>query len=382
MNEIKINDELVNELGKDFKNVMTKFGYDWDECYFSYSTPSESQQSWQDTYRKARTLNFIGKSIEESMEDEDRDRLTDGIKKLFLEIKEQTGTAPKVGVLSTTVGGQSTFRYNLENDGYLDITFNFVGLKCSYFTREEIDPPDFVLEDLKERHIWEKLLEGKPTFEITFCNKSYDLARIKNHSELFEEAIQKELTERYIGKIVGISCQDAEDGNYYEYLKVGVIDLDMGVEKISQILKDLKTPKGTTLKQIHPVAVEYALDLKEKSELFFEESNLLLNSLVVESIKCSPKSWNEGKLTINFDGEMVLYKLKNKKSNKKAEISAALRQLCEDFCVLMWANDNQWREAEISFTRKNGEINFNVSFNYDEPSASPAEEDKPWWKFW
>lgn len=378
MNEIKINDELVNELGRDLKDVINKIDQGWDECYFSYSTPSEGQQSWQTTHRKDRELNFVS----EFLEDIDQDRLTDGIKKLFLEIKEQTGTAPKVGVLSTTIDGQSKLRYDLENASYLDITFNFVGLKRSYFTREEIDPPDFVLEDLKERHKWEKLLEGKPTLEITFCNKSYDHARIKNHSELFEETVQKELTEHYAGKIVGISYQDAEDGNYYEYLKVGVIDLDMGVEKISQILKDLKAPKGTTLKQIHPVAVEYELDLKEKSELFFEESNLLLNSLVVESIRCSPTSWNEGKLTINFDGEMVLYKLKNKKSNKKAEISPALRQLCEDFCVLMWANDNQWREAEISFTRKNGEVNFKVNFNYDKPSASPAEEDKPWWKFW
>lgn len=225
MNEIKINDELVNELGRDFTNIVNKFGHDWDECYFSYSTKSESQESFQETYRKGRELKFLGRSLENSISWEDRDRLSDGIKKLFLDIKEQTGTAPKVGVLSTTIDGQSKFRYDLENAGYLDITFNFVGLKSSYFTREEIDPPDFVLEDLKERHKWEKLLEGKPTLEITFCNKSYDHARIKNHSELFEEAIQKELTERYAGKIVGISCQDAEDGNYYEYLKVGVIDL-------------------------------------------------------------------------------------------------------------------------------------------------------------
>lgn len=377
MNEIKINDELVNELGRDLKDVINKIDQGWDECYFSYSTPSEGQQSWQTTHRKGRELNFVS----EFLEDIDQDRLTDGIKKLFLEIKEQTGTAPKVGVLSTTIDGQSKFRYDLENAGYLDITFNFVGLACSYFTREEIDPPSVVLEHLEHMHKWEKLLEGKPRLQVTFYEKDYGQPCLMECGD-FELAAHKELTECDLGEVGRIRYHHTEDGNHYWCLNIGVVDLEIGIEKIIKILHDLKAPKGTTLKQIHPDTVEYDLDLKEKSELVLEESNRLLNSLIFESVKCSPTSWDQGKLTISFDGQMVLYKLKNKKSNKKAVISSALRQLCEDFCVLMWANGNQWREAEISFTRKNGEINFNASFNYDEPSASPAEEDKPWWKFW
>src|SRR6185503_9120046 len=114
-----------------------------------------------------------------------------------------------------------------------------------------------------------------------------------------------------------------------------------------------------------------------------------LQSLIGEAVFCTPESWDEGCLTIECDGSYMTYALKNERSDEKAQISAALRQLCEDFYVVMRKSGDWWIAASIRFFRKDERWSFEVKFSYPPkaegsraPSESPGSAPKPWWRIW
>jgi len=111
-----------------------------------------------------------------------------------------------------------------------------------------------------------------------------------------------------------------------------------------------------------------------------------LLSLVKEAIACSPESWNEGRLTIECDGSYMNYALKNEKNEEKAQISGALRQLCEDLYVLMRQSGDWWTVAVIHVFREDDSWSYKVNFTYpklDEVSPPAVRSGiRPWWKLW
>lgn len=107
-----------------------------------------------------------------------------------------------------------------------------------------------------------------------------------------------------------------------------------------------------------------------------------LIELVKESITCSPGSWDAGFLTIDCDGSYMNYSLKNDASEDKAEISAELRQLCEDLYVEMRQSGDWWVKAVLHFFRDEGSWSYKVDFTYKDKPAAQQVEPKPWWKFW
>jgi hypothetical protein len=114
-----------------------------------------------------------------------------------------------------------------------------------------------------------------------------------------------------------------------------------------------------------------------------------LQALVGEAVACSPDSWSEGTLTIECDGSYMTYALKNEGSEEKAQISAALRKLCENLYVVMRQAGDWWTAASIRFFRKGEGWSFETGFTYPRSEqASPpdsdqlAKPDKPWWKLW
>ncbi|MFZ6679211.1 hypothetical protein [Undibacterium sp. Tian12W] len=102
----------------------------------------------------------------------------------------------------------------------------------------------------------------------------------------------------------------------------------------------------------------------------------LINALLAESIKCSPASWSEGFLHMDSDGLNINYKLKNAKSNDKAQISGPLRDLCEEVYVVMRQNGDIWRDATLHFFKADQGWNYKINFNYSNKAIK-----KPWWKF-
>jgi hypothetical protein len=124
----------------------------------------------------------------------------------------------------------------------------------------------------------------------------------------------------------------------------------------------------------------------------FSSYNEVLNPLVEEAVSCSPESWSKGTLTIDCDGSYLNYKLKNDESPEKAQISDALRGLCEEFYVVMRQAGDVWVTAAIHFSRNEGTWSFKVGFKYPDlepvrpakPDASPesAARNKPWWRLW
>ncbi|QNA89975.1 hypothetical protein G4G28_18380 [Massilia sp. Dwa41.01b] len=121
----------------------------------------------------------------------------------------------------------------------------------------------------------------------------------------------------------------------------------------------------------------------------FDRYTPILESLVGEAIRCSPASWNKGELTITCNGAYLNYALKNSDSEEKAQMSEALRQLCEDFYVAMRQAGDTWDKAVVAYSRHENSWSFDVKFERAESVAERhtaasdlANTGKPWWKFW
>jgi len=116
------------------------------------------------------------------------------------------------------------------------------------------------------------------------------------------------------------------------------------------------------------------------SEEKFKEYNPILESLVAESIRCSPKTWSNGVLTIECNGRAINYMLNNSESEDKANISKDLARLCEQIYVTMSQHGDTWSQSIVSFFEKDGSWSYNVEFNY--LNKGERLEKKPWWKVW
>jgi hypothetical protein len=123
----------------------------------------------------------------------------------------------------------------------------------------------------------------------------------------------------------------------------------------------------------------------------FDRYTEQLTALIEEAISCSPASWTEGTLTIDCDGSYMNYALKNSGSAEKAQISAALRQLCEELYVVMRKAGDWWIKAVVHFFRKDDSWSFKVDFTYQDalrreqaPTANKQVDPpaRPWWKLW
>ncbi len=111
------------------------------------------------------------------------------------------------------------------------------------------------------------------------------------------------------------------------------------------------------------------------SENKLQQYNEIINSLISESIHCSPSSWSEGKLTIDCDGHAMNCALKNSNSDDKAKLSEKLRALCEELYVTMAKNNDVWTTATMHFYKEKDSWHFNTDFIY--PEAEEKLEDDP-----
>ncbi len=107
-----------------------------------------------------------------------------------------------------------------------------------------------------------------------------------------------------------------------------------------------------------------------------------VDPLVKECIACFPTSWQQGRLTIDCDGIGMNYRLKNATSPDKAQISAALRQLCEDLFFAMRKEPESWIEATLNVTLASDSPSYTIDFLYPNKQPRYTGEIRPWWKFW
>ncbi|WP_439893090.1 hypothetical protein ACS7SF_24580 (plasmid) [Ralstonia sp. 25C] len=114
----------------------------------------------------------------------------------------------------------------------------------------------------------------------------------------------------------------------------------------------------------------------------FDGYNEALTALVNEAIRCSPESWEAGRLTIQCDGHRIDYRLKNVEAKDKAVISNELARLCEEYWGAFMKNGEAWLESEIDFRRVEGRWKFSASFKYPKPATVATPPRKPFWKLW
>ncbi|MDR3406533.1 MAG: hypothetical protein P4L99_28875 [Chthoniobacter sp.] len=108
----------------------------------------------------------------------------------------------------------------------------------------------------------------------------------------------------------------------------------------------------------------------------FSKYNDIISRLATEAISCSPPTWNQGTLTIDCDGSAIHYQLKSDADENKAQISPALRKLCEELYVAMRNNGNVWTQAVVSYGRKEESWGFQINFTYP-PSQKTAGSAPP-----
>lgn len=114
----------------------------------------------------------------------------------------------------------------------------------------------------------------------------------------------------------------------------------------------------------------------------FDDYTESLTALVRECIRCSPESWDKGRLTIQCDGHRIDYQLKNVESEGKAVISKELAQLCEDYWGAFMRSGEPWLESEIEFLQVEGKWTFNAQYKYTKQTVPAVQASKPFWKFW
>lgn len=116
-----------------------------------------------------------------------------------------------------------------------------------------------------------------------------------------------------------------------------------------------------------------------------EDYSEILTRLVTEVVSCVPAEWSHGALTIESDGVRINYKLQAEDQPGQAVISEKLRDLIDELYVRMAQHGNAWVGANVSFTRTDGKITFNTSFEHNRPepppdTVKPDTVKTPWWK--
>lgn len=90
----------------------------------------------------------------------------------------------------------------------------------------------------------------------------------------------------------------------------------------------------------------------------------VINRLVAEMVACSPESWANGRLSIQFDGARLTYQLRNPGHPERAELSPELIALIDELAVRMIRDGSVWSEARIDFTRSGDRVSFDAAFDY------------------
>lgn len=369
----------VHALGLLFREIMTANDCPWDECLFRQEALSPGQTSFDYTYRTGRRLDFIP-----DVDPEKKRRLKHAMAEVFDAIAALEGKPPKVAVLSVQADGSSRFFHDSEA-GSMDITVHAVGLRHGWFTRAQIDPAAFVLEELAEAEKWERLLADGVVFELAFLVADFGFP-CPDSLRAVEDALARALTGADIGKVLAIDYQSIA-GAQYARLRIGVVDQRQGAERIASLMRDMRAPASTTLTLIAPHAQAYDLRLKPRAALVVEHTNHLIAELVRESIRCAP-GWDSGTLKIASDGSRVEYRLVNEASPERPAISRSLIKLCEELSVIRWKSGDKWTGATLAYRRAAGKVDYELAFSYDAPARATAGSDaapllpKPWWKWW
>ena len=91
----------------------------------------------------------------------------------------------------------------------------------------------------------------------------------------------------------------------------------------------------------------------------------VLQRLFQEAVACAPPKWNQGRLTIRFDGSALHYHLEGDPDQPPAVATPQLARLCGELYVRMETDGQQWSGCLIGFTKTPDESwNFEVRFTY------------------
>ncbi len=143
-------------------------------------------------------------------------------------------------------------------------------------------------------------------------------------------------------------------------------------EQIEQFFK--RVPEDVAMAAANPSVPTSSLPLVPVDLARDDE---VLDPLVAEAVKCSPATWTHGVLTIEMRNMYLTYKLKNEHEAGTAQISAPLRQLCEDLHFRMAPRGDQWREFVLTFRRRAGAIDVETAVRWSPSRVPPSGTPKP-----
>lgn len=101
-----------------------------------------------------------------------------------------------------------------------------------------------------------------------------------------------------------------------------------------------------------------------------EELNNIISALCSSAIESMPPDWNEGVLTVEFDGRKLTYSLKNPNSPTPAKLRTDLPVLAEQFVVHFLNSGSPIERATFDLSNHEGEWEFKVALKY------PGDDDE------
>lgn len=235
----------IEKAAHTFLKIVKSSEFIWEECYFRLSVSCEGVVNSTSTYLK----NSIIEYIDDDHVWENEDILKKYLLEIFDTFEKNCGARPKVGVLKITQGGDYNFKMDYDDSNKLDITFHSIGLKNSYFAIGEVEAPEFMRAELKEKARWEKMLAGARAVELRFRVPDFGSPGPEKIDDV-EDAIADSITKEGLGKITRSRWESDESGQEFEVLEIGLANYEVGLEKLEVLLKKINAPNSVSITEI------------------------------------------------------------------------------------------------------------------------------------
>ncbi len=134
-------------------------------------------------------------------------------------------------------------------------------------------------------------------------------------------------------------------------------------DQIERFLKDVKEDGGDWRGPRPPLASGPEVDARLAPYLD------VLAPLQAEAVQCSPADWTHGTLTVGCRSLYVTYKIRNEEQPGTAQVSPALRQLCEELFVRMAKGGDAWRHVVVTWRRQGDALAFETAVRWPAKSA-------------
>lgn len=105
----------------------------------------------------------------------------------------------------------------------------------------------------------------------------------------------------------------------------------------------------------------------------FKNHGVVLNSLICETMMCTPESWDEGNFNIKRVNDSIVCTITNNEEESRENASDNIYGLCEKLFYYMANTGSEWTNAKITYS-KNGSLSIETQFAYRDQNKNDHME--------